>query len=330
MSGRKNSLAFNTPFLQQLHAHSFVLWPSSKVLEKTLFGPLAHKGPIPIIRHTYNDFKEFLTFLYLGKCNITMDNVMALVDLGEYYEVQLLKNKCDEFLTKNSTKIENVLKVYESLKVYSLENAMKKVMEFVGKNTVEILKSDEFLSAKKETIFDIAKMKNLTAKQEEVFEAICKWNEHNSPEDIPNKNEFLKNQLADIIPLIDFSVMNFNFLNNFVVRKGFLFPSYEDLADALCKAATKKQEEKEERQKIVPKRKRIQITDSRGQKAYADICDPTIITAIETMLESVAPSTCQGCASRKQAMQNDEIIAPVILSADNYFSLDNQCKTEFV
>uniref|UniRef100_A0A914PBM9 Uncharacterized protein n=1 Tax=Panagrolaimus davidi TaxID=227884 RepID=A0A914PBM9_9BILA len=44
---------------------------------------------------------------------------------------------------------------------------------------------------------------------------------------------------------------------------------------------------------------------------------------------SVAPSTCQGCASRKQTMQNDEIIAPVILSADN-FSLDNQCKTEFV
>uniref|UniRef100_A0A914QMY3 BACK domain-containing protein n=1 Tax=Panagrolaimus davidi TaxID=227884 RepID=A0A914QMY3_9BILA len=145
-----------------------------------------------------------------------MDNVMALVDLGEYYEVQLLKDKCDEFLTQNSTKIENVLKVYESLKVYSLENAMKKVMEFVAKNTVDILKSDEFLSAKKETIFDIAKMKNLTAKQEEVFEAICKWSEHNCPEDIPNKNEFLKNQLTDIIPLIDFSVMDFNFLNNFV------------------------------------------------------------------------------------------------------------------
>uniref|UniRef100_A0AC35FH86 BTB domain-containing protein n=1 Tax=Panagrolaimus sp. PS1159 TaxID=55785 RepID=A0AC35FH86_9BILA len=164
---------------QQLHAHSFVLWPSSKVFEKTLFGPLAHKGPIPIIRHTLNDFKEFLTFLYLGKCNISMDNVMTLVDLGEYYEVQLLKNKCDEFLTKfitfiltkNSTKIENVLKVYESLKVYSLKNAMKKVMEFVAKNTVDILKSVEFLTVKKETIFDIAKMKNLTAKQEELFEA---------------------------------------------------------------------------------------------------------------------------------------------------------------
>uniref|UniRef100_A0A914YX25 BTB domain-containing protein n=1 Tax=Panagrolaimus superbus TaxID=310955 RepID=A0A914YX25_9BILA len=109
--------------------------------------------------------------MYLGKCNITMENVMALVNLGEYYEVKLLKDQCDEFLTQNSTKIEKVLKVYESLKLYSLKNAMKKVMEFVAENTVEILKTDEFLTVEKETILDIAKMKNLNAKQEEVFEA---------------------------------------------------------------------------------------------------------------------------------------------------------------
>uniref|UniRef100_A0A914P4M8 BTB domain-containing protein n=1 Tax=Panagrolaimus davidi TaxID=227884 RepID=A0A914P4M8_9BILA len=157
---------------QQLFAHSFTLWPSSKVFEKTLFGPLANQGPIPVIRHTYDDFKEFLTFMYLGYCNITIKNVLALVDLGEYYEVKLLKDQCDEFLTKNSTKIENVLKVYESLKIYSLENAMKKVMEFVAANTLAILKTYEFLEVQKETILDIVKMVNLNATQEEIFEAV--------------------------------------------------------------------------------------------------------------------------------------------------------------
>uniref|UniRef100_A0A914Q928 BACK domain-containing protein n=1 Tax=Panagrolaimus davidi TaxID=227884 RepID=A0A914Q928_9BILA len=214
---------------------------------------------------------------------------MALVDLGEYYEVQLLKDKCDEFLTQNSTKIENVLKVYESLKVYSLENAMTKVMEFVAENTADILKCDEFLSAKKETIYDIAKMKNLTAKQEEVFEAICKWNEHNCPKETVKKNRFLKKQMKDIIPLIDFSSMDFNFLHNFVVRKGFLFPNFDDLADALCEAAAKKQQAKEESLIIVPKRKRVEITDGDGRKAYADICDPLIIAALETMISNETP-----------------------------------------
>uniref|UniRef100_A0A914Z2N5 BTB domain-containing protein n=1 Tax=Panagrolaimus superbus TaxID=310955 RepID=A0A914Z2N5_9BILA len=157
---------------QQLFAHSFILWPTSKVFEKTLFGPLAHKGPIPVLRHSFEDFKEFLTFMYLGKCTITMENVMALVNLGEFYEVKLLKDQCDEFLTQSSTKIEKVLKVYESLKLYSLKNAMEKVMEFFAQNIVEILKTDEFLNVQKETILDIAKMKNLNAKQEEVFEAV--------------------------------------------------------------------------------------------------------------------------------------------------------------
>uniref|UniRef100_A0A914YXZ7 BTB domain-containing protein n=1 Tax=Panagrolaimus superbus TaxID=310955 RepID=A0A914YXZ7_9BILA len=156
---------------QQLFAHSFILWPTSKVFEKTLFGPLAHKGPIPVLRHSYENFKEFLIFMYLGKCNITMENVMALVDLGEFYDVKLLKDQCDEFLTENSTKFENVLKVYESAKVYLLINTMKKVMEFVAQNTVEILKMAEFLNVQRETIVDIAKMKNLNAKHEEVFEA---------------------------------------------------------------------------------------------------------------------------------------------------------------
>uniref|UniRef100_A0A914YLR3 Uncharacterized protein n=1 Tax=Panagrolaimus superbus TaxID=310955 RepID=A0A914YLR3_9BILA len=84
--------------------------------------------------------------------------------------------------------------------------------------------------------------------------------------------------------------MDFNFLNNFVVRKGFLLPSFDALSDALCEAAgkaeVKKQRAKEERLKIVPKRKRIQFTDENGQKAYADICDPEIITAITVMLEN--------------------------------------------
>uniref|UniRef100_A0AC34FYN8 BTB domain-containing protein n=1 Tax=Panagrolaimus sp. ES5 TaxID=591445 RepID=A0AC34FYN8_9BILA len=287
----------NAPF-QQLFAHSFTLWPSSKIFEKTLFGPLAHKGPIPVLRHSFEDFKEFLTFMYLGKCNIKMENVMALVDLGEYYEVKLLKDQCEEFLTNNSTEIENVLKVYESLKVYSLENAMQIVMEFVAGNTLQILKTEEFLGAQKETILDIVKMKNLTAKQEDLFEGICKWAEHNCPKDTVNRNEFLKDKLADMMPLIDFSIMEFNFLNSFVVRKGFLFPSFDALSDALCEAAGKKQRAKEERLKIVPKRRRIQITNQNGQKAFADICDPTIIAAIEAMtvhnqVKSVAREYCQ-------------------------------------
>uniref|UniRef100_A0A914PZJ7 BACK domain-containing protein n=1 Tax=Panagrolaimus davidi TaxID=227884 RepID=A0A914PZJ7_9BILA len=143
----------------------------------------------------------------------------------------------------------------------------------------------EFLNVQKETILDIVKMTNFSAKQEEIFEAICKWAEHNCPNDIVNKNEFLKNQLSDVMPFVDFSSMDFDFLNSFVVKKGFLFPSFDALSEALCKAAAMKKRAKEERLKIVPKRKRIQITNQQGYKAFADICDPAVIDVIEKIAQ---------------------------------------------
>ena len=135
-------------------------------------GSWATKDAIPITGHSYEDFKEFLTYLYLGYCEINHENVMALVDLAESYDVKLLKNKCDIFLTKTQPSSDTVLKIYESLKVYLLKNACTIIIKFIMTNTSEVLQSAQFLNAKRETVLDIVRMENLSISEEDLFEAV--------------------------------------------------------------------------------------------------------------------------------------------------------------
>uniref|UniRef100_A0A914XSQ1 BTB domain-containing protein n=1 Tax=Panagrolaimus superbus TaxID=310955 RepID=A0A914XSQ1_9BILA len=136
-----------------------------------LFGAWAKKEPIPITAHSYNDFKEFLTFLYLGKCKIDMDNVMAIVDLAESYNVQLLKDKCDQFLTHTDPTPENVFKICETLKIYSLQNALDNLYEYITINAVILLKNQSFLEVKKDVLMDIVKLERLVIKEEDLFDS---------------------------------------------------------------------------------------------------------------------------------------------------------------
>ena len=136
------------------------------------FGAWATKDPIPITGHSYEDFKEFLTYLYLGCCKIDHKNVMALVDLAESYDVKLLKGKCDRFLMGTEPSLDTVLKIYESLKLYSLEDSLQNYSSFIASHCDELLQSAQFLNAKKETVLDIVQMEQMTVKEEALFEAV--------------------------------------------------------------------------------------------------------------------------------------------------------------
>ena len=137
-----------------------------------IVGSWAQKDPIPIAGHSYENFKEFLTYLYLGSCDLNNKNVMALLDLAESYDVQLLKGKCDTFLVNTQPTVDTVFKIYESLKLYSLPKSCQTISQFIMANAYELLESDHFLSVQKETVLDIVKMENLCISEEALFEAV--------------------------------------------------------------------------------------------------------------------------------------------------------------
>uniref|UniRef100_A0A914QWM8 BTB domain-containing protein n=1 Tax=Panagrolaimus davidi TaxID=227884 RepID=A0A914QWM8_9BILA len=189
---------------KELYAHSFVLWTASEVFETMLFGAWAKNEPIPITSHSYDDFKEFLTFFYLGQCNISVENVMAIVDLAESYNVQILKEKCDQFLTNTKPTVENVFNICELLKTYSLQNALTNLYEFVTINAATLLVGQSFLETKKDIVMDIVKMERL----------VYKWAEYQSQKQEKENPSWIKEELSDILPHIRFPVMNIEFLHS--------------------------------------------------------------------------------------------------------------------
>ena len=113
-----------------------------------------------------------LIFLYTGNCTITPENVMALVDLGQAYELSSLKTHCDQFLATTEVSADNALKYLEYANRYSLTKCVKKILDFIKTDTDEVLKSDYFVHISKDILIEIAKMEHFTIKEEDFFEAV--------------------------------------------------------------------------------------------------------------------------------------------------------------
>uniref|UniRef100_A0AC35GN46 BTB domain-containing protein n=1 Tax=Panagrolaimus sp. PS1159 TaxID=55785 RepID=A0AC35GN46_9BILA len=72
---------------KELHAHQFILINRSSVLKAMIKGPMAPANQIHKIsdpKVTYNDFNNFLKFLYTDKCEI---NAEVLLHLSHMYDV---------------------------------------------------------------------------------------------------------------------------------------------------------------------------------------------------------------------------------------------------
>ena len=137
-----------------------------------MVGAWAAKEPIDIAPYSKTDFFELLKFFYLGRCKIDDDNVIALVDLAEYYDVELLKDKCDRFLAGSHLSIDNIIELYESVKPYSLKTTCDKLEKFIQANSKKLIESGEFVRMKKDMLMDIVQMEWLKVSEEDLFEAV--------------------------------------------------------------------------------------------------------------------------------------------------------------
>ena len=142
-----------------------------------LFGEWAKAKdePIPIKTSTFEDFKEFLKFFYLGECNLNPENIDIIVDLAEAYDVKTLKDNCDLYLLSTTLNLDNVIKWFEIAQKFSMEKLSEKVMKFISENTEAVLELDGFLEISKNCLIEIAECEFLSATEEALFDAVGPW-----------------------------------------------------------------------------------------------------------------------------------------------------------
>ena len=128
-------------------------------------------GPIPIKNYSFEEFKEFLSFIYFFDCQLSEENIIAMVDMAEYYQVPECTEFCDDFLsTEIEITLENGLKMFEFAKRYpSLTKFQIVIDRFMMEEYVDVLESDELLNIGKATFQAVIDLPQANVLQEKIF-----------------------------------------------------------------------------------------------------------------------------------------------------------------
>uniref|UniRef100_A0AC35EZE7 BTB domain-containing protein n=1 Tax=Panagrolaimus sp. PS1159 TaxID=55785 RepID=A0AC35EZE7_9BILA len=211
---------------RKLHAHTFILTSTSETFNSWLSDRWTKKDEIiKVESYSYDSFYQFLSFVYSGDCELTVDNVREIVDMSEFYGVQHLKELCDKFLSNAKIiTVENIEEMYDFCEKYSLSEFYDVVAFFIDKNTVDVLQSGNFINFKEEFVeFLFAQMRNY---REIYFESVYKWAENQVKQNVVDNENFnlfeaVKAKTNTIVSNYEFEFMKFDFLTKFVLEKGF-------------------------------------------------------------------------------------------------------------
>uniref|UniRef100_A0AC34GQF5 BTB domain-containing protein n=1 Tax=Panagrolaimus sp. ES5 TaxID=591445 RepID=A0AC34GQF5_9BILA len=96
---------------------------ANKIVLARVSAPLKNKflpstpGSVVTIKidYCYDDFFQLLMFLYSGRCDLSEENIVAMVQMAESFAVEDLLLECDEFLFSIQYNAENIFTYYEQL-----------------------------------------------------------------------------------------------------------------------------------------------------------------------------------------------------------------------
>uniref|UniRef100_A0A914Q0A9 BACK domain-containing protein n=1 Tax=Panagrolaimus davidi TaxID=227884 RepID=A0A914Q0A9_9BILA len=167
-----------------------------------------------------------------------------MIDIAEFYDVKVLKNACDKYLSNIEYNYENVFHFLEYSDKYFLQESKKSTNAFICKNFWNLLKSESFKSLPKPLMKNVVAPFLNTLRIEELFEAVFKWAEvqalkkQESDENL-NVQETIKEEMSDFLPFFKFDQMSIEFLNKFVAKKASFLFSGEKLNEVLSSALGK-------------------------------------------------------------------------------------------
>ena len=139
--------------IKEYYAHKFVLGSQSDVFKKMLFGSLAESKLdtieikdvrtkvflFEIIYCLYQTdvetFELLLSYMYTGTTDLTIQNVVDLLLMSDYYDTKGLTKKCEEFLIENTTNVEGVGRILPYAVKYSMASLLEKCQQFITQNT---------------------------------------------------------------------------------------------------------------------------------------------------------------------------------------------------
>uniref|UniRef100_A0A914QP23 BTB domain-containing protein n=1 Tax=Panagrolaimus davidi TaxID=227884 RepID=A0A914QP23_9BILA len=259
---------------KRLFAHKTMLNLVSDTFSSMLSDRWTSKNePIKLQNYTFDAFYQFLTFLYSAQCQLTAENIIAMVDIAEFYHVELLKEYCDEFLSNTTFTTENIFHFSELSDKYSLIQLKAAVESYMNKFS-NLGNSAHFMNLGKLEVEKFLIAFKDKAKPEELFQVVYKWAENKMLQNLADnpmldQHDAIRLEIVDFLCYFDFNKMDMCFLIQFVVPRGFIF-THNELAKILCHSYSKDTN--------------VTVTNIYGKKATGNLMpNQTVLDAIKTL-----------------------------------------------
>ena len=135
------------------------------------------KEAIEIKNYKFEEFYQFLYYLYSNLLELNERNIYSMIDLAEYYDIPLLKETCEIYLlTKFCFTVKNIFNLIEISQKYSLSKLNQKINKMISSNIIVWTNCKEFLALEKSVIETVISFKEESWKnpchEKELFKAV--------------------------------------------------------------------------------------------------------------------------------------------------------------
>ena len=161
-------------------------------------------------------------YIYTDTVQISDGNLFDIVFAAKKLKLGDLEKRCAEYL---ETKIsdDNVGNFVEQAMRFDSKDCIATCLEYFGANAIDVIRSEQFLTASKDTIGKLCECEKISCTDVKLFSACVDWAkaecQRNNTETSP---EGLRTALGDIVNKIEFSRMTLDEMMKDVVPTGIL------------------------------------------------------------------------------------------------------------
>jgi len=142
--------------------------------------------------------RSLIDFMYCGEININEGNVLNLLAVADFLQMEDVKLFCFKFL-ENNLNIDNCLEIIKLSTQYNFPLSLKKAYLYVADNFDQVAQTDTFkILSKPNLVSLISELNSSMVKQSSVYNAILSWTHQNESRKVDFTGLFLHLDLKSI------------------------------------------------------------------------------------------------------------------------------------